>query len=268
MIFDAHCHVSNVWYEPAESLLFQMDRNGVEHALLTQVLGQFDNSYLFSCREHWPDRFLALVAIDLTASDPCAIVDEARARGATGIRLRPDAQLSEGDPFAIWQAAADLGLVVSCAGTMAQFASPEFAALLDRFVTLPVLLEHGAGLGRPDATDDEPVLAAIAALAAREAVYMKLPGLGQIEPRSLRFPASGRPLAPGANAERLRALGKAFRADRLMWGSDFPVVSSREGYANALASARELFGDRPPADLASMFGGSAAALFGLRDDTG
>ncbi len=37
-VVDAHCHVSPVWYEPVETLLFQMERNGVDTAILIQML--------------------------------------------------------------------------------------------------------------------------------------------------------------------------------------------------------------------------------------
>ncbi len=37
IIVDSHCHISPVWYEPVESLLFQMDRNDVAHAVLIQM---------------------------------------------------------------------------------------------------------------------------------------------------------------------------------------------------------------------------------------
>ena len=46
---DSHCHVSPLWYEPVESLLFPMDRFGVEHAVLVQMFGQTDNDYLYEC---------------------------------------------------------------------------------------------------------------------------------------------------------------------------------------------------------------------------
>ena len=54
MIADSHCHVSPHWYEPVESLLFQMDRNGVEHAVLIQMQSQFDNSYQQECIQRFP----------------------------------------------------------------------------------------------------------------------------------------------------------------------------------------------------------------------
>ena len=33
-----------MWYEAVETLLFEMDRNGVERAVLIQILGQSDNA--------------------------------------------------------------------------------------------------------------------------------------------------------------------------------------------------------------------------------
>ena len=37
-IVDTHCHVSQVYYEPVETLLFQMDRAGVDHAVFHERL--------------------------------------------------------------------------------------------------------------------------------------------------------------------------------------------------------------------------------------
>ena len=39
VIVDTHCHVSPYWYEPVETLLHQMNSNGVDKAVLIQ-LGQ------------------------------------------------------------------------------------------------------------------------------------------------------------------------------------------------------------------------------------
>ena len=47
LIIDTHCHAGKNWFEPIEVLEFQMDRNGVDKALLVQHGGTFDNGYLF-----------------------------------------------------------------------------------------------------------------------------------------------------------------------------------------------------------------------------
>jgi L-fuconolactonase len=46
-----------------------------------------------------------------------------------------------------------------------------------------------------------------------------------------------------------------------MWGSDFPPVSSREGYGNALGLCRSALADLLPADSDEVFGGVARRVF-------
>ena len=48
-IVDTHCHATPYWFEPVEILLDQMTRNDVDHAVLIQINGVFDNSYLSEC---------------------------------------------------------------------------------------------------------------------------------------------------------------------------------------------------------------------------
>jgi L-fuconolactonase len=52
-----------------------------------------------------------------------------------------------------------------------------------------------------------------------------------------------------------------FGPGRMMWGSDFPPVAGREGYANALRFCREQFTSLPRADQDLIFGGVASTVF-------
>ena len=63
-IIDTHCHAGRNWFEPLETLLFQMDRNGVDGAVLIQHGGTYDNDYLFECVSAQPGRFKIVVMID------------------------------------------------------------------------------------------------------------------------------------------------------------------------------------------------------------
>ena len=56
---------------------------------------------------------------------------------------------------------------------------------------------------------------------------------------------------------------QAFGPARLMWGSDFPPVSTREGYDNALRVPLEYFADLSADEREAVFGGAARALWGL-----
>ena len=53
-----------------------------------------------------------------------------------------------------------------------------------------------------------------------------------------------------------------------MWGSDYPPVSMREGYGNALKFTMERLADKSEDERALMFGGVAARLFGFEQLAG
>ena len=50
---------------------------------------------------------------------------------------------------------------------------------------------------------------------------------------------------------------------RMRWGSDYPPVSSREGYDNSLRVPLEYFADLSQEDRESIFGATAQAVWGL-----
>ena len=48
MIIDTHCHAGLNWFEPIENLIFQMDKNFIDKAVLIQHKGS-TNNYLYEC---------------------------------------------------------------------------------------------------------------------------------------------------------------------------------------------------------------------------
>jgi L-fuconolactonase len=262
LIIDAHCHASDVWFEPVEPLVFQMDQNGVGAAVLTQLLGQFDNAYQQSCLARYPGRFASVVAVDPAAADALAQVQKLAREGAAGLRLRPDARSPGDDHYAIWRAAYEAGLVISCGGPAASVVSEPFSALVQMFPALTIVVEHLGGWSRPDCDKSPETRRAIVRLARFSNVCLKIPALGQLAQRGPLLPPSGRVLSLEPGSVVLEML-KAFGPDRLMWGSDFPPVASREGYANALNWTREIFAKEPAAVVEQVFGGTAGRVFGL-----
>ncbi len=253
-IVDTHCHVSPCWYEPVESLVDQMDRNHVDQAVLIQMLGQYDNEYQFECERRYPGRFASVVLVDTAEPDAPRRLEDLAAQGAKGIRLRPD------DPLTIWHKVAELGLVVSCVGTPLAFASPTFARVLDSFPRLAVIIEHLGGITTCDEASTEAVRDEVFALGRFPNAYMKIHGLGEICRRKVPV-VSPFPFDPDGLPLLNRACD-AF-AGRVMWGSDFPPVSFREGYANALHLPMSELESRPHAERTEIFGGLAARMFGL-----
>jgi L-fuconolactonase len=261
VLCDGHCHASRAWFAPVESLLDEMDRNGVQQAVLVQIRGQLDNGYQRECVRRFPGRFASVVLVD----SPAQLAREAE-QGAVGVRLRPES------PPGLWEAAARLGLAVSCAGSAEAFAADAFARLVERLSALPIVLEHYAGLehfgsggrtreqGAEDGGDlHAAARAGVLGLARWPNVFVKLHGLGEFCVRAMPvrepFPFV-RPIPP-----LIGQLLDAFGPDRLMWASDYPPVAMREGYGNAL---RLVIDEVPEPHRAAVFGGTARRVFPLR----
>jgi L-fuconolactonase len=222
-------HVGQYWYEPVETLLFQMERNSVAKAVLIQFGGNYDNRYEIECARRYPGRFAPVVLVDVAQPDaPDALAVWAR-EGAAGVRLMAGDRSPGLDPLAIWRRAAELGLVVSCQGRVEEFASEEFHDLVRALPQLPIVIEHLAGV-RPEPELDYGLFERAMALARFPNTTIKLPGFGELisRPMPFREPPFGDP--PPA----VRMAYDAFGARRMMWGSDFPPSARREGYANAL----------------------------------
>ena len=74
-------------------------------------------------------------------------------------------------------------------------------------------------------------------LSEYENLFMKIPGLGELNerPESLNdFPFKN------DNSGYIQKALDAFSSERLIWGSDYPPVSNREGYRNSLAGVYNL----------------------------
>jgi len=258
-IIDAHCHASPCWYEPVESLLYQMDQHGVERAVLVQIRGQTDNEYLFECVRRYPDRFVPVVLLDPARPGAERELERLAERGARGVRLEATARSPE-DNLAIWRKAAQLGLSVSTRGSSADYAADEFAQLVQAVPELTVVMEH---LGSRNYPDGEPppyeTRQRAFSLARFPNVYVKLGGLGEFCQRAMPvtepFPFE-EPIPPFVEMAY-----RAFGPERMMWGSDFPPVSHREGYSNALRFALDRFAAKSAEERDLIFGGVARRLF-------
>lgn len=264
MIVDSHAHVSPCWYEPVETLLHHMDRHGVETAVLTQMIGQVDNSYQQDCVSRYGTRFLSVVWVDAQAPEVGTAVERLAREGAAGVRLRPGARLPDGTLPEVWRAVQRCGLPVSCVGSAETFAAPAFAALLAALPDVTVVLEHLGGSSSPVDTDEALALRQeVLGLARLPNVMLKLPGMGELMPRSPTALRDGEPFGGRSHLLVEQALA-AFGARRLMWGSDFPVVSAREGYGNALKFARQSLAGQPEHALDDMFRRNALRVFRAR----
>ncbi len=263
-IVDSHCHVSLDWYEPVESLLFQMEQNGVDKAVLIQMGGQYDNAYQFECVRRFPHRFASVVGVNTDRQDAPRMLERLADEGASGVRLSATTRSPGDDPLALWRTAAQLKLTVSCHGKSRDFASPDFSELVQAMPELLVVIDHLgtiSAFGDPDFPSLE-ISRKVFELARFPNVYIKVPGLGQISRRAM--PVAGpspfeQPITP-----LLELAYDAFGAHRMMWGTDFPTVSGREGYRNALRLTMEQFLEKSDRDRNLIFGEVAESAFPVR----
>ncbi|MDP7196195.1 MAG: amidohydrolase family protein, partial [SAR202 cluster bacterium] len=135
--------------------------------------------------------------------------------------------------------ASDLGLVVSSLGKINEFVNEKFISILSEFPDLKIILEHLAGAIFNTENHTETSVKEfenIFKLSKYPNVFIKIPGLGELmqKPDILtRKPAFS------LNHPLLKMTLDAFGSDRMMWGSDFPPVSFREGYKNSLNEIKD-----------------------------
>ena len=130
---------------------------------------------------------------------------------------------------------------------------PAAAAAAAAVPGLTLVLDHA---GKPRIADGGlgPWAAAIAKLAALPNTMCKLSGLVTEAPRGIQSEA----LAAVAGV----VLG-AFGAERVMFGSDWPVCLLASDYAGVMALARSLTAGLSGAERAAVFGGTAARAYRL-----
>lgn len=130
---------------------------------------------------------------------------------------------------------------------------PALLELFERHPDLPVVIDHGA---KPDIARGmwEPWAALMRAAAANPRARCKLSGL---------VTEAG----AGWTIDQLRRyvdhLVAAFGPQRLMWGSDWPVVNLAATYQAWFAATVALTSDWPPEDKAALMGGTARRFYGF-----
>jgi len=129
--------------------------------------------------------------------------------------------------------------------------------VLERFAAqnpdLPIVIDHAA---KPQPGDRSAWEAGMRRLAG-QGLHCKLSGLlTELSPDELRDPlAALRPL--------VAQLLDWFGAERLIWGSDWPVLNLAASYAEWLALTEELLTDLSPDERAAVMGGNAMRFYGV-----
>ncbi|WP_200866533.1 amidohydrolase family protein [Sphingobium sp. C100] len=132
----------------------------------------------------------------------------------------------------------------------------DIASLAGRYPALPIVLDHG---GKPDIVGEAVAgwAADIGRLARHANAHCKLSGL---------WTEAGDDISPQAIGPYADHLLAAFGVQRLMWGSDWPVVELAGRYGDWLAQARRLLAGLDEAGLAAVFGGNATRFYRVGDE--
>jgi L-fuconolactonase len=195
---------------------------------------------------------------DLTAPDaPARIRDLARHRKLRG--LRPMLQGLDDDAW-ILRPDVEPALAAMIAHDLAFDALifprhlPHIAELARRWPELSIVIDHGAKpqISQPDAAP--AWRAAISAVARYPHIACKLSGL-------ITEAAPDAPLdVARPYTDHLLA---AFGPDRLIWGSDWPVLTLRSQWRAWRDWTKAWLEDKPEATRAAVFGGNAARFYAL-----
>ncbi|HYG07223.1 MAG TPA: amidohydrolase family protein [Stenotrophomonas sp.] len=285
MIIDAHQHYwrydpdAYPWIGPGMDVLARdwlpgdyaplRERHGVAATIAVQARSdEADTAWLLElARAH---EWIAGVVgwIDLRADAAAARLAHWRAQGPL-LGIRHQVQ-DEADPAAYLADAAfnrgvaavqDAGLVYEVLLRHEQLHAA--AAFCARHAAAPLVIDH---LGKPDISGD---LAAFArwesdmqALAALPHVSLKLSGLVTEADRE-----PGGALDLSGIRRHLDLAYALFGADRLLFGSDWPVCQLAASFDEVLALARDWAAPLPEAQREAIFGGNARTIYLGAQDT-
>lgn len=271
MIIDSHTHAWRRWpYDPpvpdfesrgrVEQLLWEMDRHGVDRAVLVCARVKHnpdDNEYVAECVARYPDRLVQFADVDCmwaptyhTPGAAARLREEARKFALKGFThyVKDDTGWFESEEgLRFFQVAAELRLIASLA--LSPRWQPALRKLARRYPSVPFLCHHmaGAKVGHAEALQE------ICRSAQVPNIYIKLSGFHYVSRVSWDYPHSD------AHAV-VRALYESYGPTRLCWGSDYPVVRFNMTYQHALEAFRTHCTFVTEEDKALVLGGNLEKL--------
>jgi predicted TIM-barrel fold metal-dependent hydrolase len=238
-----------------ETLLGLMKANGVEKTVIVHVIHyRWDCRYAGDVLKAHPDRFRGVCRVD-PKSDGAAddLSRWVRDYGFQGVRLSPAAgeagdwinDRKRIDRILDRAVALKVPLCVLC-GTGRL---PDVARVLERYRdSLDACIDHMA-----DCPIDRPEeLQKLLALARLPRVFVKVSHLWSLSRQKYPYKDTH---------NQVKRLSDAFGPQRLMWGTDWPLVEKHCGYARALALYRDEIGGWTSEERRWVLGGTALKLW-------
>ena len=217
----------------AEQLLTLMAANGVARTVLIQVIHyRWDNRYVGDVLRRYPGKFQAVCRVDPESADAPDELSRMTAEGFRGVRLSPAAG-PQGDwirgPLMspLWRRCTELKVPMTVLAPVTRM--PDLVPLIESNPELTLVIDHMAD----SPLDEAKKLQLLLALARYPRVFVKISHAWSLSKQAYPFADAM------AQIKRLR---DGFGAERLMWGTDWPVSLKELSYAQAVALYRDHLG--------------------------
>jgi L-fuconolactonase len=274
MLIDAHFHSWQLargdygWLTPSSGSIYRdiavadwqtvAQAVGVHAGVLVQAAPTLaETQYLLALAEANPSVLGVVGWVDMAAADAVQNI-AALAQNPWLKGLRPMLQ-DMADPDWILQSAvqsalqtmAALGLVFDALVKTVHL--PRIYKLAQRHPNLCIVIDHGA---KPyiAASQWQPWADDMAQLGRLPSVHCKLSGL---------LTEAGAAPTPHATKRYAAHLLQCFGAERLLWGSDWPVLELAGSYGAWWAACQSTLAHLSPAQQAAVLGGNAQRVYGL-----
>ena len=246
MLIDGYSHCGITKYRPVEDVRAVMGGAGVSRTVLCQHLGEYDNSYLAGVVTRDPQTFAAVCLVDPSGPTAVADLEDWHATGAfRGVRLYAGWLDDYAD---VWARAVELGLtLVIYASEGAAFAAPPVVRFMTAHPDARLVMTH---LGNPQLRDGHPAETELLSLAEFAGVYVQLSGLSMF----CEFPH--RELN-----DLVRATVSEFGAERIYWGSNYPVCGGTAEYQRDLQHVLDGTWGLSADQIQAITGGTAERLW-------
>ena len=217
-----------------EMLLELMRQNGVEKTVIIQYIGyRWDNRYAADTLKKYPQFFRGVCRVD--PESPAAPDDLSRLTAEhkfQGVRISPSAD-ARGDwirgPLMppLWKRCDSLKVPMTVLAPVARM--PDVAYLIENYPDLTVVIDHMADSPLAQPRELEKLLA----LKRYPKVFVKVSHTWSLSKEQYPYHDS---------QVQVKRLYDGFGPQRLMWGTDWPLVEGYCGYAKALALVRDEMG--------------------------
>jgi predicted TIM-barrel fold metal-dependent hydrolase len=240
----------------AEMLLAETEQAGVDHVVMVQPSTYgWDNRYLADSIARYPQRLAGVCLVNpLDHEAPAQLEYWVKERGFHGVRLhavRPDSGewFTTAQTDRIWRKSADLEIPVCILMDLDH--APLVAEMAQRFPSVDVVIDH---MGRINVNEIAPY--------PKFSQLLRLADLPRTNAKVSGMLHYSNDQYPFTDTHPFFAMAKdAWGPQRLMWGTDWPMLTEKAGYLPRLTAVRDEMPFFSQDDLEWVLGGTALRLW-------